>query len=172
MLRPFLSLPLFLCACLAATGIAAAQEVDAVPAPPEVALPAPPPPMPQENVRIEFARVLAAEAVFQTLRATSMVEHCDPASPVEEDAGRRGLSRVVGAVRDVLTPDEDDKREADPAVAAECRMVPVEREFRRPIGYDVDYVHRGVTYRSRMPYDPGNRVRVRVSVTPVVNAAD
>src|SRR5690606_19502938 len=128
----------------------------------------------QENVRIEFARVLAAEPVFQTLRATSMVERCDPVSPVgpaAEEPGRRGLSRVVGAVRDVLSPDEEAE-EADPSAGGECRMVPVEREFRRPIGYDVDYVHRGVTYRSRMPYDPGNRVRVRVSVTPVVSTGN
>jgi hypothetical protein len=45
-------------------------------------------------------------------------------------------------------------------------MVPVVREFRRPIAYDVDYVYRGTKYRSRLPYDPGNRMRVRVSVVP------
>ena len=36
-------------------------------------------------------------------------------------------------------------------------MVPVEREFRRLIAYDVDYVYKGDKYRSRLPYDPGNR---------------
>ena len=41
-------------------------------------------------------------------------------------------------------------------------MVPVEREFRRPIAYDVDYVYKGFKYRSRLavrsrqpPADPG-----------------
>ena len=166
--RTRLPLHLLACALLAAAGSAAAQ--DAADAAEQAGVSRPPPPVavPQENVRIEFARVLAAEAVFQTLRATSMVERCDPVSPVAGEPERRGLSRVVGAVRDVLTPDEQDGEEGAEA-GAECRMVPVEREFRRPIGYDVDYVHRGVTYRSRMPYDPGNRVRVRVSVTPVVS---
>ncbi|WP_422891607.1 hypothetical protein ACOPJQ_11050 [Luteimonas dalianensis] len=166
--RTRLPLRLLACALLAAAGGVVAQEpADAAQ---EEGLSLPPPPVvaPQENVRIEFARVLAAEPVFQTLRATSMVERCDPVSPVAGEPERRGLSRVVGAVRDVLTPTEDDGEE-DAHDGAECRMVPVEREFRRPIGYDVDYVHRGVTYRSRMPYDPGNRVRVRVSVTPVVS---
>src|SRR5690606_42072529 len=101
-----------------------------------------------------------------------MDERCAAVSPVGgDDAARRGIWRVVGAVRDVLTP-ADGVEEVATSVGGECRMVPVEREFRRPIGYDVDYVHRGVKYRSRMPYDPGNRVRVRVSVTPVVNAGD
>lgn len=169
--RSPLPLPLVLCVALAAAGAAIAQETDGPPEPPEAALPAPPRPMPQENVRIEFARVLAAEPVFQTLRATSMVERCDAVSPVEEEPERRGLSRVVGAVRDVLAP-ADEAEEMEPPPGSECRMVPVEREFRRPIGYDVDYVHRGVTYRSRMPYDPGSRVRVRISVTPVVSTGD
>jgi hypothetical protein len=31
----------------------------------------------------------------------------------------------------------------------------------------VEYVHQGKTYMSRLPYDPGDRLRVRVSVTPV-----
>jgi uncharacterized protein YcfJ len=124
-----------------------------------------------ENVRMEYARVLSAEPVYQTLRATSMVERCEQSTPVQRaEEPRRGLSRVVGAVRDVLNPgDEGPVR--PPAVARDCRMVPVDREFRRPIAYDVDYVHHGVKYRSRLPYDPGNRLPVRVSVTPVVPPA-
>ena len=42
----------------------------------------------------------------------------------------------------------------------------MEREFKRVVAYDVDYLHRGVTYRSRLPLDPGKRLRVKVSVTP------
>ena len=33
--------------------------------------------------------------------------------------------------------------------------------------YDVEYVHQGQTFMSRLPYDPGDRLRVRVSVQPV-----
>ena len=48
----------------------------------------------------------------------------------------------------------------------DCRIVEVGREFRRPIAYDVDYVYKGTKYRSRLAEDPGNRLRVRVTVTP------
>lgn len=120
-----------------------------------------------ENVRTEFAQVLRAEAVYQTLRATSMVERCTASTPVGAAEERRGIARVVGAVKDVLKSG-DRVDEVAPSAGGECEMVPVEREFRRPVAYDVDYVHRGVKYRSRLPYDPGNRLRVRVSVTPVV----
>jgi uncharacterized protein YcfJ len=159
MLRPFPFPPLLLLAAFAAAPVAMAQD-----------LPAQPPAPPQENVRVDYAKVLSAEPVHQTLRATSMVERCDSATPVQQQGDRRGLSRVVGAVRDVLTP-SDDIEEVAPSAGGDCRMVPIEREFRRPIGYDVDYVYKGVKYRSRLPYDPGNRLRVRVSVTPIVPPA-
>lgn len=157
---------LFACALVLCGASAIAQDEP---------VPEPPPARQPENVRIEFAQVLRAEPVYQTLRATSMVERCDPVSPVRDEAEQSGLSRVVGAVRNALGSGGDGDGGGDEEASAPddgCRMVPVEREFRRPIGYDVDYVHRGVTYRSRMPYDPGNRVRVRISVTPVVSADD
>ena len=34
------------------------------------------------------------------------------------------------------------------------------------VGYDVEYMYKGEKYVSRLPYDPGNRLRVRISVTP------
>uniref|UniRef100_UPI000C79E895 hypothetical protein n=1 Tax=Luteimonas sp. 4-12 TaxID=2027406 RepID=UPI000C79E895 len=122
-----------------------------------------------ENARVEYAQVLRAEPVYQTLRATSMVERCEATTPVASpEEQRRGFARVVGAVKDVLRSEDDTVQEVARSAGGDCRMVPIEREFRRPIAYDVDYVHKGVKYRSRLPYDPGNRMRVRVSVTPVV----
>lgn len=124
-----------------------------------------------ENVRTEYAQVLRAEPVYETLRATSMVERCEASTPVgprEEQVPRSGLSRVLGAVRSAFTPDPKVE-EVAPSAGGECRMVPMEREFRRPIAWDVDYVHRSVKYRARLPYDPGNRLQVRVSVTPIVS---
>ena len=108
------------------------------------------------NVRMDFAQVMRVRPIYQTLRATAMEERCP------EGNTSHGLSRIVDKVKDAL--DRDETREASPG----CRMVPVEREYRRPIAYDVDYVYRGMKYRSRLPYDPGNRLRVRVSVVPHV----
>ena len=132
--------------------------------------PGPAPATQPENVRIEYAQVLRAEPVYQTLHATSMVERCDATTPVQDSESQKtGLARVLGAVRGALTPDPKVE-EVAPSAGGKCRLVPLEREFRRPVAYDVDYVHRGVKYRSRLPQDPGNRVQVRVSVTPVVTA--
>jgi len=47
-----------------------------------------------------------------------------------------------------------------------CRDVSTVSEQRRIAGYDVEYRYRGEVYVSRLNYDPGERLRVRVSVSP------
>ena len=42
----------------------------------------------------------------------------------------------------------------------------VEHTDHRLAGYDVEYNYKGDVYVARMPYDPGNRIRVRVTVVP------
>ena len=123
--------------------------------------------VPKRNLRTGYAQVLRVDPVYQTLTAQAMERQCD-GETAEQAEQRRGLSRIVGVVKDALTREpKAEPQEAD----ANCRMVPVERRFRRPIAYDVDYIYRGMKYRSRLPYDPGNRLRVQVSVQPYVPAA-
>ena len=136
---------------------AAAQETDPVTV------------LPVENVRLDYAQVLAVDPVYQTLRASRTEMRCEekqapkPAPPQEE--GR--WSKIMDSVKGVFTRDPEPAPKAEPAKPT-CRMVPVEREFRRPIAYDVDYVYKGFKYRSRLAEDPGNRLRVRVSVMPYI----
>ena len=139
-----------------------------------------------ENVKFDYAQVLNVEPVFQTLRATRTEEHCEPVStrtlaPEEpvEDKGR--ISRFWDSVRSMFKRSDEEAVEevgtespvpapanTGPMLTRDCRIVPVGREFRRPIAYDVDYVYKGTKYRSRLPEDPGNRLKIRVSITPWV----
>jgi uncharacterized protein YcfJ len=126
--------------------------------------------VPKRNIRTAYAQVLRVEPVYQTLTATRMEQRCDGkvVAPREEP---RGLSRIVGAVKDAFGGDDKAAAKAGPRAGADCELVPVERKFQRPIAYDVDYVFRGMKYRSRLPYDPGNRLRVQFSLQPVVPEA-
>lgn len=140
-----------------------------------------------ENVRYDYAQVLNVEPVFQTLRASRTEEHCEPVStrtlaPVqvkgEEEKG--GFRRFWDSVRGMFSHQDADEQGMALAPQAqgssgnaalltpECRIVEVGREFRRPIAYDVDYVYKGIKFRSRLPEDPGNRLKLRVSITPDV----
>lgn len=126
--------------------------------------------LPKRNVRTGYAQVLRVEPVYQTLTATRMEQRCNGQVVPPADKPR-GLSRIVGAVKDAFGSDKPDAAPA-PAPAGDCELVPVERKFQRPIAYDVDYVFRGMKYRSRLPYDPGNRLRVQFSLQPIVPEAD
>jgi uncharacterized protein YcfJ len=117
-----------------------------------------------ENVRYAYAQVLRVSPVYQTLTATRIEQRCDQ-SPRPADENSR-LSRMVGAFKDALS-----RERAEAEAEANCRAVSVEREFHRPIAYDVDYVYKGAKYRSRLPDDPGNRLRIRIGVTPVVSGS-
>jgi len=47
-----------------------------------------------------------------------------------------------------------------------ARPVVTVGEGRPLLGYDIEYRYRGEVYASRLNYDPGERLRVRVDVSP------
>jgi uncharacterized protein YcfJ len=110
-----------------------------------------------ENVRTEYGQVLRAEPIYQNQRETWIERQC-------QDGEKQLLSRIAGAVKDAFKP--------GPSENGKCRDVPVVRDFRRVVGYDVDYMFKGSKYRSRLPYDPGNRIKLRVSVAPYATSGD
>lgn len=145
-----------------------------------------------ENVKFDYAQVLNVEPVFQLLRATRTEEHCEPVSTrtlepvhvVADDEGEKGkFGKFWTSVRRMFGTSEEEPGlparampaevvRRDPLLTRNCQVIEIGREFRRPIAYDVDYVYRGTKYRSRLPEDPGNRLRIRVSITPVVAGGD
>ncbi|MDQ3160078.1 MAG: hypothetical protein M3Q51_03530, partial [Pseudomonadota bacterium] len=103
-------------------------------------------------------QVLSVDPVYQVLKTSRMEQVCEQLKKPTEGIT---FSRVVGAFKerlDSISGSDDDFEN--------CRMQQVVREFRRPIAYDVDYVYKGSKFRTRMARDPGNRLRVRVSITP------
>lgn len=141
----------FLSSLSAAAFLASAMAYAQDP-PPEVVIP-------PENVRYDYAQVLGVKPIYQVLRTTSTERVCDVSQP-----GESKLSRVVSSVKGRLTGNATPEERK--AGLSNCRMEAVAREFRRPIAYDVDYVYKGSKFRTRMARDPGNRLRVRVSITP------
>ena len=140
----------------------------------------------EENVSYGYAQVLRADEVSEVVVTRIPEERCDP-QPVAEGGkaggtvigalvgaavgnqvgkgnGRKAAT-VVGAVAGGAIGHGIASRRAE-AEARGCRIVEVEREEVRVVGYDVEYMYKGEKYMSRLPFDPGNRLRIRVSVTP------
>lgn len=70
-----------------------------------------------------------------------------------------------GVIGNNLAADGDGDNIPHYTTQRRCREIsaPVQR---RIVGYDVEYRYRGEVYTSRVSHDPGNRLRVRVSITP------
>lgn len=142
----------------------------------------------QENVSYAYAQVTRVDPIYETIRTRVPEEQCD--GTVVRDGGDPTGGTVLGALVGAALGNQvgkgDGRRAATVAGAVvggavgrnidrnngsatreNCRIVDIEREERRVASYDVEYVHQGQTYMSRLPYDPGHRLRVRVSVQPV-----
>ena len=74
---------------------------------------------------------------------------------------------VAGAVvGSNVAADKDRDRDDAPKYTIERRCPGSETGQRHIAAYDVEYRYRGDVYTSRLNYDPGDRIRVKVNVTP------
>ena len=81
----------------------------------------------------------------------------------------RSVATAAGAIAGAVAGDRIDNNGANGSVMQEqtvrqCRTV--DRWESRTNGYEVSYDYRGRNYTSVMPADPGQRIRLHVSVEP------
>ncbi|WP_151634575.1 glycine zipper 2TM domain-containing protein [Noviherbaspirillum aerium] len=82
----------------------------------------------------------------------------------------RTVATAAGAIAGAIVGDRMENNTAGAGNVVEqqpvrqCRTI--DNWQTRTNGYAVTYEYHGHTYTSMMPYDPGDRMRVRVSVTP------
>ncbi len=144
------------------------------------------------NAHYGWADVLRADPVYGITRTNVPRQECYDQPVVVREGGNNTAGTVLGAVvGGVLgsTVGKGDGRTAATVAGAvaggavgnrasgsgreyqttqtQCREVNTISEQRRIVGYDVEYRYRGEVYMSRLDYDPGERLRVRVSITPV-----
>lgn len=141
----------------------------------------------EENVTYGYAQVMRVTPVYGTYRVRVPEQRCDAGASREGGDGTTGTvvgaivggalgnqvgkgdgrkaSTIAGAVLGGAIGRKVD-RNSGPAPGTRCRMVDVEREERRIVGYDVEYQYKGDKYMSRLDQDPGSRLRIRIAVTP------
>lgn len=144
------------------------------------------------NSKVAWADVLRVDPVYD--RVTGPARQVCTDVPVEhrvDDRGNRAAGTVVGAIVGGVigsTIGKGDGRRAATVAGAvaggaignsvardnagyyegverHCRMEAGPSE-NRIVAYDVQYRYRGDVFMSRIEYDPGDRLRVRVSIEP------
>lgn len=121
----------------------------------------------RENVSTVYADVLRVTPVYQTLRTKRNEQVCRTGGDAETQVPSRA-QKWLASLRNLTKKDTADVSTTDRLTGKGCRIVAVEREFQRPIAYDVDYIYRGMKFRSRLPEDPGTRLRIRIGVKPII----
>ncbi len=143
-----------------------------------------------ENVSYDYAQVLRADEVVEQVLAVVPEERCGETDHRQDGraAGGTVIGAIVGAALGNQVGDGSGRTLATVAGAVAggaignslarerqqpdgCEWVDVERAQSQVVGYDVEYMYKGEKYLSRLPYDPGNRLRIRVSVTPDLSDA-
>ncbi len=144
-----------------------------------------------DNTRYGWADVLRVDPVYGVSRTEVPRQECYDQPVVRHEGGNSTAGTVLGAViGGVLgnTVGKGDGRKAATVAGAvaggavgsgvsrrgrdyettetRCREVRSVSEQRRIMGYDVEYRYQGEVFVSRLDYDPGERLRVRVDVTP------
>lgn len=91
-------------------------------------------------------------------------------SQIGDGDGRRAATVAGAVIGTAIGHDVADRRNvrtvAVPRTIERCETVYVDDYEERVEGYHVTYVYQGRRMTTRMPYDPGERVRVRVDVYP------
>lgn len=158
--------------------------------------PPPPPgayygPPPGANSHLAWADVLRVDPVYGVTQTVTPGQQCYNQQVVQQSPDNKGIGTVLGAViGGVLgsTIGHGNGRVAATvggAVAGgaignnvaspggsyattqtTCQPVNNVTSQRQIVAYDVEYRYRGEVYQSRLGYDPGDRLRVRVSVSP------
>lgn len=152
--------------------------------------PPPPPPVQPANIHYGWAEVLRVDPVYAVVNQPPPQE-CYPQTVTRQDNNHTGgtvLGAIVGGVLGNTVGKGDGRKAATVAGAVAggaignrvsaahdqtystqqtvCRPVDGYAPPQQIVAYDVEYRFRGEVYMSRLPYDPGERMRVRVTVAP------
>ncbi|MBE1159983.1 glycine zipper 2TM domain-containing protein [Dyella sp. 7MK23] len=178
------------------TGVAAQTSYsDYPPPPPPGSAPQQaPPPGPgagPDNAHYAWADVLRVDPVYGVTRTATPTQQCYDQQVVQQTPSNKGIGTVLGAVVGGVLGSTIGHGRGNTAATVGgavvggavgnsvasggqtysstqtvCQPGTQVAEQRQIIGYDVEYRYHGDVYMSRLSYDPGERLRVRVNVSP------
>ncbi len=142
----------------------------------------------RENVSYAYADVLRADPIYEnvpqaatcsipesgnvTVRGDGNSQQDDilPSDDIDDNETAEAINEAIDhpgsealpasslAVQTAATGLPGDPATPPPAICAAAQ--------RRIAAYDVEYRYKGVLFMSRMDYDPGNKLRIRITVAP------
>jgi uncharacterized protein YcfJ len=175
------------------TGVAAQTSYSNYPPPPPPgAAPAPPPGAGGGNdAHYAWADVLRVDPVYGVVQTATPTQQCYDQQVTQQTPSNKGIGTVLGAVVGGVLGSTIGHGRGNTAATVGgavvggavgnsvasggqtytsnqtvCQPGSQVSQQRQIIGYDVEYRYHGDVYMSRLSYDPGERLRIRVNVAP------
>jgi uncharacterized protein YcfJ len=123
---------------------------------------------PREECRTEYVQVPVQQQRSPAGSIIGGIAGAVLGNKVGDGSGRvaaTAAGAIAGSVIGDRASNSNVRQGVQEQAVRQCRMVDAYET--RTVGYDVTYDYRGQSYTSTMSYDPGQRLRVRVSVEPV-----
>lgn len=148
------------------------------------------------SVTYDYAEVVDSTPIVKTFRISTPREECwDETVSHVERSPKNGVGTVVGAVVGGAIGNAVGHNKTNKKVGAVvgavlggtighaasssngrrhetseevCRVINDYREEERVVGYHVSYMYNDVTYKTRTDKEPGETIKLRVAVSPVI----
>lgn len=147
----------------------------------------------EQAIHYDYATVLESRPVMQLVDRTDYRKECKPTviryekkvrdkgdrlagailgAAVGHALGHRSKHRTGATVAGAIIGNNIAKSNSDKYVVKEkvenhCQMIPVTWQEEQIVGYHVVYRYNDKTFESRLPYQPGDTLKIRVLLTPI-----
>ena len=120
----------------------------------------------------ETAQVTESRAIYEVVEISTPQEQCWEEEAVVERRGSDNRSNTPVLVSTILGGDimrhNESPSSREYQTVQRCETVYQKHEEERLVGYQVTYIYNSEEYSVRTNTDPGDEIRVRVSVQPVL----
>ena len=148
----------------------------------------------ERNVSYDYADVVESTAIVKNIRVSTPREECWDETVRYDNSRSNNVSTVLGAVVGGALGNAVGHKKSNQRVGAVvgavlggtigsavgkerrvserteevCRVIHDYREEERIVGYHVQYQYNDVVYTTRLDEDPGQTIKLRLSVSPVI----
>jgi uncharacterized protein YcfJ len=147
----------------------------------------------EQAYHYDYATVLEARPVTQLVDRTDYRRECKPTvvryEKRQRSSGDQFVGSVVGAaighalghrskhrtgatiagalIGNSIAKNSSAHVRTEERLENHCQMIPVTWQQEQVIGYQVVYRYNGRTFEARLPYDPGDSLKLRVLINPM-----
>ena len=153
----------------------------------------------EDNYHYDYATVMQSKPVYRIVEMSRLQQQCKDEEVVYQQSRRKSSGNslvggilgaavghalghrskhrtgatIAGAIVGASIADDNPRVVTQRrGIQNNCKMVPTRWEEERIIGYNVVYRYNGRTFETRLPFEPGDSLKIRVMIVPMADASE